>query len=133
MIRRKASYMVPQINNVGMTTATAAAQKKILQSHTDITFAQMLADRAPQTQGIKFSGHALERLRDRNINLSSSQLSKLDETVTQASAKGAKSSLIMLDNLALIVSIKNRTVITAIDDKNMKDNIFTNIDSAAII
>jgi flagellar operon protein len=125
--------MMHQINNVGLTGALAPAQQKIMNSHADVTFAQLLKDKVQQGQGVKFSGHAMERLKDRNINLSREQLSKLDDTVNQASAKGAKSSLIMMDNLALIVSIKNKTVITAIDGKSMKDNIFTNIDSAAII
>jgi len=125
--------MMHQINNVGLTGAHAPAQQKILNSHADITFAQMLRDKAQQGQGLKFSGHAMERLKDRNINLSKEQLNKLDDTVNQASAKGARSSLILMDNMALIVSIKNKTVITAIDEKNMKENIFTNIDSAAII
>jgi flagellar operon protein len=51
----------------------------------------------------------------------------------KAAAKGAKQSLFMLHNVAMVVSISNRTVITAVDQQSMKDNVFTNIDSAAII
>ena len=51
----------------------------------------------------------------------------------KAAAKGAKESLVMVDNVALVVSVKNRTVITAVDQANLKDNVFTNIDSAVIV
>jgi flagellar operon protein len=51
----------------------------------------------------------------------------------KAEQKGAKQSLFMLDNVAMVVSIKNRTVITAVDGDSMRENVFTNIDSAAII
>jgi flagellar operon protein len=39
----------------------------------------------------------------------------------------------MSDKAALVVSIKNRTVITAVDPGSLKDNVFTNIDSAVIV
>jgi flagellar operon protein len=60
-------------------------------------------------------------------------LALLKDAVNRAEAKGAKESLILMDRLALVVSVKNRTVITAVDDQNLKDNIFTNIDSAVIV
>ncbi|HWR05341.1 TIGR02530 family flagellar biosynthesis protein [Sporomusa sp.] len=84
--------------------------------------------------GVKFSQHALQRLNSRKIQLDSSQLSKLNQAVDKAAQKGAKESLILMsDNLAFVVSVKNKTVITAIDGASIKDNVFTNIDSAVII
>ena len=53
--------------------------------------------------------------------------------VDRAAAKGAKESLVLVDNAALVVSIKNRTVITAVDQAHLKENVFTNIDSAVIV
>ena len=41
--------------------------------------------------------------------------------------------MILLKETALVVSVKNRTVITAVDEASAKENIFTNIDSAAIL
>ncbi len=82
--------------------------------------------------GVKFSGHALERLKERGINLSAPELQKLQDAVSDVAAKGGKESLIMLGNAALVVSVKNRTVITAFDRRNLEGNIFTNIDSAAV-
>ncbi|MEG6585886.1 TIGR02530 family flagellar biosynthesis protein [Dendrosporobacter sp. 1207_IL3150] len=83
--------------------------------------------------GVKFSQHALQRMNSRNIKLSEADVAKLNNAVDKAAQKGAKESLVLMDNLALVVSVKNKTVITAIDGTSMKDNVFTNIDSAVII
>ena len=84
-------------------------------------------------QGVRFSGHAQMRMRTRNISLSEADMAKLVQAVDRASAKGARESLILMDNLALVVSIRNRTVITAVDGEHIKENVFTNIDSAVIV
>lgn len=82
---------------------------------------------------VKFSKHALERLERRNISLDSNTMDKLNAAVLKATNKGAKESLILMDDLAFVVSIKNKTVITAVDGANIKENVFTNIDSAVIV
>lgn len=83
---------------------------------------------------VKFSQHAMQRLESRNIRLNPSDLAKLNSAVEKAAQKGARESLVLMNNdLALIVSIKNKTVITAMDGTNIKDNVFTNIDSAVIV
>ncbi len=81
---------------------------------------------------VKFSGHALERLKERGISLNRAELDKLEGAVTNVAAKGGNESLIMVGDAALVVSVKNRTVITAFDRRNLDGNIFTRIDSAAI-
>ncbi|MDR1702349.1 MAG: flagellar protein [Sporomusaceae bacterium] len=87
-----------------------------------------------ETTKLKFSKHALERLQDRDIQLDETQLAKLYQAVDKAAKKGARDSLILFrENLALVVSVKNRTVITAMDGESLKENVFTNIDSAVII
>lgn len=85
--------------------------------------------------GVTFSQHALERLQSRNIKLGQAELSKLNDAVEKAAQKGAKESLVFMsnNNLALVVSVKNKTVITAMDGTNARDNVFTNIDSAVIV
>ena len=88
---------------------------------------------SPPTQTLKFSNHALQRLQSRNITLSDDDVSKMNAMADKAAAKGAKQSLFIMRDTALVVSIKNRTVITAVDQDSMKENVFTNIDSAAII
>jgi flagellar operon protein len=84
-------------------------------------------------QPLKFSAHAQARLESRNIRLTSEDLVKMNAMADKAAAKGAKQSLFMMRDTAMVVSITNRTVITAVDQNSMKENVFTNIDSAAII
>lgn len=87
-----------------------------------------------ELSGVKFSQHALQRLETRNIKLNQSEMAKLNSAVEKAAQKGAKESLVLMNNdLALIVSVKNKTVITAMDGASIKDNVFTNIDSAVIV
>ena len=81
---------------------------------------------------VKFSGHALERLKERGISLGETELNKLEGAVTSVAAKGGNESLIMVGDAALVVSVKNRTGITAFDRNNLDGNVFTRIDSAAI-
>ena len=86
-----------------------------------------------QKASLKFSQHAQQRLEVRNIKLSDQDISKINTAVDKAAAKGAKESLVIMDNLALVVSVKNRVVITAVDGASMKDNVFSNIDSAVFV
>lgn len=82
---------------------------------------------------IRFSKHASNRLADRNLTLSENQLSRLSEGLRRAGEKGIKESLVMVDQLAFIVNVPNNTVITAMDQAQAKENIFTNIDGAVIV
>ncbi len=69
----------------------------------------------------------------RNINLTDSQIQRLEEGTQKASKKGIKESLMIMDNMAFIVNVTNSTVITAMDQTEQRENIFTNIDGAVII
>ena len=82
--------------------------------------------------GVKFSQHALQRLQSRNLQLDEEQLLQLGHAVDLAAQKGSQKSLVVMDDLAMVVSVKSRTVITAMGARTMKDNIVTNIDSAII-
>ena len=82
---------------------------------------------------LSFSAHAVRRLEAGRIHLSDEQVRQVSRAVDKAAGKGARESLILLDDLALVVSIKNRTVITAVDRSRMKERVFTNIDSAVIV
>lgn len=82
---------------------------------------------------IKFSHHALERLQQRDIALTANNINSLQRAMDKAADKGARESLVLLDELAFVVSIKNRTVITAMDGEGMREHVFTNIDSAVIV
>ena len=86
-----------------------------------------------ESSGLKFSKHAAMRLEDRNINLSKEQSRRLESGVQKASEKGIKESLVLIDSLAFIVNVPNKTVVTAMDQTESNDNIFTNIDGAVIM
>lgn len=90
-------------------------------------FSGILADR------LKLSGHAQTRLASRDIQLDKQQWDRVLEGVDRAAAKGAKESLVIMDDIALVVSVKNRTIITAVDQQSLKSSVFTNIDSAVIV
>lgn len=79
---------------------------------------------------VTFSAHALERLRVRNIRLTQDDLTRLQHAVDKVAAKGGRESLVVYKDTAYVVSIKNRTVITAVDTARMHDHVFTQIDSA---
>ncbi len=82
---------------------------------------------------IKFSKHARERLVSRNMDLNDQDLIKLNSAFDRAKEKGVKDALFLMDDQAFIGNIQNRTIITAIEQDRLKDNIFTNIDGAVII
>ena len=85
------------------------------------------------TSELKFSKHADARLNESHINLTTEQLQRLNDGARKASEKGIGESLMIMDDLAFIVNIKNSTVVTAIDSKASEENIFTNIDGAVIV
>ncbi|MCM1038132.1 MAG: flagellar protein [Ruminococcus sp.] len=87
----------------------------------------------PETREVKFSKHAAGRLADRNIELTSEQVKRLNLGAAKAGAKGINESLVIIDSLAFIVNVPNHTVITAMDQAETDDNVFTNIDGAVII
>lgn len=82
---------------------------------------------------IRFSKHASNRLADRNLTLSENQLSRLSEGLKKAGEKGIRESLVMVDQLAFIVNVPSNTVITAMDQNQARENVFTNIDGAVIV
>ncbi|RYG23979.1 flagellar biosynthesis protein [bacterium] len=88
---------------------------------------------ALDTGDLKVSGHAQSRLNSRGIEMDGAAWGRVKEGVDRAAAKGARESLVLMDDVALVVSVKNRTVITAVDKANLKESVFTNIDSAVIV
>lgn len=84
-------------------------------------------------QKVRFSKHADERLATRNINLTDEQMDRLNTGMKKASEKGINESLVLMDDLAFIVNVKNNTVITAMDSSNTEERVFTNIDGAVIV
>ncbi|QGG48175.1 TIGR02530 family flagellar biosynthesis protein [Heliorestis convoluta] len=120
----------PMIPGVGKATSTGKSSTKT-SNHTDKdSFQKILHQEASK---VKFSSHAQQRLNQRNISFGEKEMTQLTEALCKAESKGAKEALVMMKDLALVVSIQNRTVITAAHGNQLKDNVFTKIDSAVII
>lgn len=85
------------------------------------------------TENLKFSNHAMKKIDDRKISIDNDDVLKITDAINQAKGKGVEQALILMDNKAFIVSIKNNTIITGINTEQLKNNIFTNIDGTVII
>lgn len=86
-----------------------------------------------KVSGLKFSNHAIDRMQARGIRFTPEQMQKIESAVSKAAGKGAKDTLLLTDNSALIVSVKDNTVVTVMDKAALKENVFTKIDSAVMI
>jgi flagellar operon protein len=95
-------------------------------------FDHLLRKRMQQPGQVRFSGHALERLQRRGVAMDTATMARLADGVERAAAKGSRDALVMIDQTAFVVSVQNRTVITAVPTQSMRDRVFTNIDSAVI-
>ena len=97
------------------------------------SFSQVLQTELEQGNEVKFSAHAMRRIEERQVQMSTMDFSRLQEGFKQLDAKGSVNSVIMMDDTAFVVSVKNKTVVTAMDKSAQTGNVFTNIDSIAIV
>ena len=102
-------------------------------SFEDVLRQQLAGNRIETDSTLKFSKHANMRREQREISLSTDQSQRLEAGVQKASEKGIKESLVIVDSLAFIVNVPNQTVVTAMDQTESMDKVFTNIDGAVII
>ncbi|NLM74103.1 MAG: flagellar biosynthesis protein [Clostridiaceae bacterium] len=103
-------------------------QERPVQSNNE--FASILSQKLSEGRDIKISKHAAARLEARNINLTNEQVQRLKNAVDKAYSKGIKDTLIVMDEVAFVVNVNARTVITAVNQGELKENVFTNIDGA---
>jgi flagellar operon protein len=94
-------------------------------------FSDVLRDTAG-TKPVTFSKHAVQRLERRNLAVDPTVMRRLQDGVDRAAGKGARDAVVLVDETAFVVSVSNRTVVTAVGKDQMKDHVFTNIDSAVI-
>jgi flagellar operon protein len=122
-------------NNAAIPALQGSLQSEVTRKTTagQLSFNQVLEQGLAGNADLKFSAHAQERLQSRGIRLSTEDMVRLRQGLAQAAAKGSKESLLMKDGVGFVVSVKNQTVITAVDAASMKGNVFTNIDSAVIV
>ena len=119
--------MIEKVQRVGPPVVTQGAVPQGPASGNAADFSAAL-----EQAHVRFSAHAQQRLAQASVQLDPNALSRLEAAVEKAGLKGGKESLILLDDLAFVVSVKNRTVITAVGADRMADNVFTNIDSVVI-
>ena len=116
---------------LNQTKKVGKTDSQVTPSFDSVLRQKLLKSEEPAT--LKFSKHAANRLVDRNITLSDSQMERLSDGARKAGEKGIQDSLVIVDELAFIVNIPNKTVITAMDQTETDENVFTNIDGAVIM
>jgi flagellar operon protein len=119
------------VTPAGPAKGAASPQEAARKAAAGPSFADTLAQ-AGEASDLLFSKHALVRVQRRGIELDQGTLGRLSQGVQRAASKGSRDSLVLVDGTAFVVSVSNRTVITAVGSEHMKDNVFTNIDSAVI-
>lgn len=112
---------------IGGVDALKKSNLPVNQKSSSVPFGEIFQN---EIDKLKFSSHAQSRLNSRELSLSDSDYTRLENAVSKAEAKGANESLVIMDNKAFIVSIPNKTVITALDQNQLNSQVVTNIDSA---
>ncbi len=113
---------------IGPHHPTSRQPQKVTPSHSfEETLQQAL------TPKLKVSKHAERRLAERAIEVSDAEWMRIESKIDEARTKGVKDSLVLLDNVAMIISAKNSTVITAMNRKEAANQIFTNIDGTILL
>ena len=137
------TFLYPNVTSLPGQSAVAPGERTIkkqdgVKGEFDQVFDRALnpepqADLSQVRQPLKFSAHASQRLKDRKITMDPATMAKVSAAVDKAEAKGVEDTLVLSGDLALIVNVKNRTVVTALDKQSMTGNVFTNIDGAVVM
>ena len=117
---------LPKVN--GVQGGTQSAHK--LSVNQTGNFKELLGQRISEDNSVKFSKHAEQRMELRHIKITGEGRKKLGAAVERAAGKGVKDSLVVMDDMAFLINIKSKTVVTVMSNSELKDNIFTNIDGA---
>lgn len=127
------SFPSPGISQGKLDSVVGPSFKQTLDQAASVDLKKITGDAGLSEKGIKFSNHAIERMQSRGISFKADDMTKLNEAVDRAANKGSRDSLILMNDSALIVSVKNRTVVTVMDQAALKENVFTNIDSTIVM
>ncbi len=120
----QALYAAGLSKSIGFTVGAKSPET------TQSSFSRILSEKAGESSQVKFSKHASLRMSDRGLEMTGEQLGRLESGTDMAADKGIKDSLVMIDDMAFIVNVPSRTVITALEAGN--ENVFTNINGAVI-
>jgi len=117
----------------GVNSEKAAEFRRVLEQVANPSVSRPMEPAAAGIEKLKFSNHAIERMRSRGISFKPEMMREIEAAVKKAAAKGSRDTLVLTGDAALIVSVKNNTVVTVMDRAAMKENVFTNIDSTVVI
>ena len=92
-----------------------------------------LEQKLKEESQVAFSKHAVERVMERSVDISSDKLERLNEGVKLAGEKGLKAPLILMDSTAFVVNVKNNRVVTVVNEESLKGTVFTNIDGTVMV
>ncbi len=116
-----------------MPVDKAATKKAHITKQAGMPSFNDLLEGVRQDNKLKISAHARQRMESRDINLSENDLKQISDAMDKAGSKGARSSLLLYKDMAFVASVSNKTIITAIDEVEAQEHIFTGIDSAVIV
>ena len=124
--------MTDAIRSSGLAPASSSVQPGARRTtRSGPSFADAL-QQAQRSESVRFSSHAQKRLEARDIQLSANHLARLADAVERAARRGGRQSLVLMDDLAFVVNVKDRLVITAMDGDSRREGVFTQIDSVVL-
>lgn len=124
--------MIDRINALRQLHQAGSVQQP-QQAQSGASFQDLLKAQVEQSQSLKFSAHAQERMSGRGISLSEGDMRSLQSAADAAATKGSREALLVMDNVGFVVNVRNRTVLTALDTGALKDRVVSNIDSAVFV
>ena len=122
-----------QINKLTNVNALKLSHASVQTQKTDESFSTLLKEELDRSEGVRFSKHAAQRVAERGIEVSDRLMSDLNQAVEKATAKGARDVVIIGKDGAFIVNVPHNLIVTTMNGNEMKENIFTNIDSAVLL
>jgi flagellar operon protein len=127
------NYLAQNIAKVSQNSETQLSNKKKGDGVSGESFASIFENKLQEQGKLIFSKHAQQRISQRDIVLSESQMQKLDSAVKKAGQQGVEDTLVLMDKMAFIINVSKNTVITAMRDQDIEGNVFKQIDGAVII
>jgi flagellar operon protein len=109
------------------------AGKLLWHARFDRSLKEAWQDLAPQQDVIRLSAHAEQRLAERHISLTAQERTNLGQAISTLHEKGAKNPLIVRQDAAFVVNVPSRTLVTAINQQELQQRVFTQIDSTMLI
>jgi flagellar operon protein len=123
-----------QAYQIGYLGQNIVAQNKVeIKNNTNDkqSFQKVLENVKNKDDGFTVSKHAALRMKE--INFTQDDMKQIEKGFDIAKDKNSKNAVMLYKDVALIASIENKTIITAVEKDRAKENVFTNIDSVVIL